>query len=334
MSSKKFLKIFFLSIFIIFFIIGGINYTIDPFNIFSHKNSLNKLQKGFNERLQKSVFLFYNTSLDYNAVLLGSSRSTYYNQNDYFKGKLYNFAFSGAQVQEYKKYLEFFNKINKKELDTIILGLDFYTYRMDKNIEAIKFPNETKLAFFINNYFLLSTLKYSLINIKRSYFNETGHRSYNRDNIVETTKVSYEDSKEQTIKRSKKYYENFIIDNTYKKNLLELKNTFNHSNFIIFIPPLSKPFLEEIYSDNKLFLIYMEWLKTLIDIFGEVYLFSNLDNKWSVNYEKYTMDGDHFYPEIGKEIFKQIITNKLDEGILLRKDNFKDFFSKYSIIER
>ncbi|MDK2042527.1 hypothetical protein [Aliarcobacter butzleri] len=54
----------------------------------------------------------------------------------------------------------------------------------------------------------------------------------------------------------------------------------------------------------------------------------------SVNYEKYTMDGDHFYPEIGKEIFKQIITNKLDEGILLRKDNFKDFFSKYSIIER
>lgn len=334
MKNKLFVHFFLIITILPLLLIGGINLFIDPFNIFSHKNSLNKLQRNFNERLQKSLFLYYNSPLDYDAVLLGSSRSTYYNQNDFSKSKLYNFSFSGAQISEYKQYLDFFIKVNKKELKTIILGLDFYTYRITSEIENIKFPTESKLSFFLNNYFLLSTLEHSLTNVSRSYFNKTGHRSYNRENIVETKEISYESSEKRAISRSKDYYKDFLVDNNYKKTLLELKKSFNNSDFIIFIPPLSKPFLERIYSNRELFLIYLDWLRILTEVFENIYLFSYIDNKWSIDYKKYTIDGDHYYPNVGKEVFNQIINNKLLDGIVLNKDNFNYIIKDYLNRER
>lgn len=334
MSYKIFVYLFFVISFSFIFLVGVVDFFIDPFNIFSHQNYLNKLQIDFNERLQKSVYLFYNTSLDYDALLLGSSRSTYYNQNDFEKAKLYNFSFSGAEISEYKKYIDFFNNVNQNELKMIILGLDFYTYRKNNHANDIIFPYELKILFFIKNYFSLYTLKYSLINMKRSYFNKTGHRSYDRNNIVKSDIVNSNISISNTLRRSKNYYNKFEVDYTYEGTLLDLKNRFKNTKFIIFIPPLSKPFLDKIYNNKELFSIYLKWLRSLINVFEKVYLFSIPNNEWSTNYKEYTMDGDHFYPKVGTEIFHQIGTNKLKDGILLTKGNFNEVFSFYLNRER
>lgn len=325
MSYKKWIFVTLFLILSIFLLVGIFNFFIDPFNIFSHKNKFNKLQIGFNERVQKSAYLKYNSNLNYDSILFGSSRATYYNSTSFQGLNLYNYSFSGAMPQEYELYLEFVKKLNKKELKNIILALDFYTFNNNKKIEEyIELPS-SKMIFFIKNYFTLNTFKFSLINIKRSLFNTTSHRSYTRENIVKSDKKEEKRVKELSFKRAKNYYQDFDINiKEYKKSIEVLKEGNKNLNFIVFVPPLSKPFLDTIFQDKELTQYYFDWLNLLVEIFDNIYTFS-ISNKYTNNYEKYSIDGDHFYPSACNEIVS-ILLNKRDntsEMIIINKKNIQ-----------
>lgn len=330
MLYKKWIISFFLISSFLIGSVGLVNYSIDPFNIFSHKNFLNSLSVGFNERIQKSVYLKYNSSQNYDAILLGSSRATFYNQK-LFKGvNLYNFSFSGSSPIEYNDYLEYAKKNNHKKISTIILGLDFYMcnsiYCHKENFPII----ENKIIFFFNNYFSLDTLKYSIINIKRSLLKTTGHRSYDRENIVHSDKVNSKRVELLSTQRSKTYYATFISYNKKYKNILfELKNKNKLSNFIVYTSPLSKDFLTEIYHDKKLVDFYFKWMRDMVSVFDKIYFFT-LSSPLSEKYTKYSIDGDHFYPEVGKIISDILMEEKSigTYGVVLNKQNIEKVIEK------
>jgi hypothetical protein len=329
MTTKKWLTLFFTCFFLIVGVIGIFNYIIDPFNIFSHKNRCNTLAVGFNERLQKSAYLKYNSAQNYNAILLGSSRATYYSFKAFNKLLLYNFSFSGAMPIEYNSYLEYAKKHNHKQFSTIVLALDFYTFNRDYQGEnMVELGN--KFLFFLNNYFSLDTMKYSIINCKRSLLHTTSHRSYNRENIVFSDKVQNEKVQLLAKVRSKTYYNSFKnYDKNYTIILNNLKKNNKTSNFIIYTPPLSKEFLEVIYKDKKLLNFYYLWLNQLVDIFGNIYCFT-IQSELSEHYEKYSLDGDHYYPQISSIIVKILMKEKKIDGygILLNQENIKQFIQK------
>ncbi|CAA6804563.1 MAG: Unknown protein [uncultured Sulfurovum sp.] len=325
MKSKKWIGLFMILSFLSIGSVGFFNYFIDPFNIFSHRHGLNSLAVDFNERLQKSAYLKYNSTQDYDAVLLGSSRATFYNST-MFKGmKLYNFSFSGSSPLEYNDYLDYAKKNNNRAFKTIILGLDFYTFNNNYQQEALpKIGN--KFSFFLKNYFSLDTMKYSIINVKRSLFQTTGHRSYDRENIVHSDAVEVARVRTLSKQRSKLYYASFDDYNRgYAETLESLKVNNKASKFIVYTSPLSKDFLEVIYEDEKLRKLYLMWLESILSVFDEVYCFT-VPSEFSENYEQYSIDGDHFYPEVG-HIIADVLTNHQNiagYGVMLNKNNNED----------
>ena len=333
MKSKIWVISFVIASLLLIASIGFFNYAIDPFNIFSHRNTLNSLGVDFNERVQKSAYLKYNSTQDYDAILLGSSRATFYNQKKFRGMNLYNFSFSGAMPVEYSRYLEFAKKNNSQPFSKIILGLDFYTFNSiyHKN----KFSKiGSKFSFFFKNYFSLDTMKYSIVNCKRSLFQTTGHRSYDRDNIVHSDKVNVDRVRFLSKSRSKNFYSTFKDYNKNYKNILKsLKENNIESKFIVYTSPLSQDFLDVIHQDEKLLKFYFIWLENIVSIFDKVYLFT-VPSELSKNYASYSIDGDHFYPEIGT-IIADILTedkNITDYGIILTKDNLKQFI-QHGVVE-
>ena len=333
MKSKKWVLSFTIVSFLLIGSVGFFNYVIDPFNIFSHRNILNSLSIDFNERVQKSAYLKYNSTQDYDAILLGSSRATFYNQKKFRGMNLYNFSFSGAMPIEYNDYLEFAKKNNNQAFSKIILSLDFYTFN------NIYHKNQfskigSKFSFFFKNYFSLDTMKYSIVNCKRSLFQTTGHRSYDRDNIVHSDKVKINRVKFLSKSRSKNYYSTFKDYNKdYKSILKSLKENNIASKFIVYTSPLSKDFLDVIYQDEKLLEFYFIWLENIVSVFDEVYFFT-VPSEFSKNYEFYSIDGDHFYPKIGAIIADILTENKniTDYGIIVRKDNLEQFI-QHGVVE-
>lgn len=328
MSVKKWIKIWFYINTIAIVGIVSLNFFIDPLWFFSYSHRLNSLQVDFDERLQKSIKLKYNENLDnIDTLLIGSSRSTYYDQSKFGDMKVFNFAFSGAYPIEYKYFINYSKTLKGEEFKNIILGLDFYGcgYKNDKkekqNLTYLSDLDRNQ-AYILSSYISLDALQYSLTNIARSITNHAGGRSYNRKNIVLADKQNTKKVEERAKTRSKTYWKNMKYNENYVNILQELKKQNTKTNFIIYTTPLSKPFLKVLYSDKKLKKFYFRWIKDMVFVFDKVYFFT-LPNKLSENYTIYSKDGDHFYPEATENISK-IISGQKDIkgfGIIITKDN-------------
>ncbi len=326
MSRKKWIKIWLYVNTLAIVGIVSLNFLIDPLWFFSHSHKLNSLQVDFDERLQKSIKLKYNENLEnIDTLLMGSSRSTYYDQSKFGNMKVFNFAFSGAYPYEYKYFINYAKSLKKNEFDNIILGLDFYGcgYKKDKKEKPDYLSDLDKNPLYIlSNYMSLDASRYSLTNIAKSITNHAGGRSYNRNNVVLADKKNIKQVEERAKNKSKIYWKNMEYDENYSNVLQGLKNQNQKSNFIIYTTPLSKPFLQVLYGNKKLKEYYFRWVRDMVLVFGKVYFFT-LPNKLSENYMSYTKDGDHFYPEAVENISK-IISGQKDIkgfGIIITRDN-------------
>ena len=58
MNSKKWIKILLILCILAVGFVGGINYLVDPLWTFSHSNRFNNAQNGFDERQQKTNYIF------------------------------------------------------------------------------------------------------------------------------------------------------------------------------------------------------------------------------------------------------------------------------------
>src|SRR4051794_2099220 len=108
--------------------IGGVasfNILIYPLWFFSHENRLNRGQVVFYERAQKTNWLQSHAG-EFDAVLLGSSRSTYIGQHDFAPWRLFNYAVSGMWPVEYRPYLDHFAEVNGRPPRRVVLGVDFF----------------------------------------------------------------------------------------------------------------------------------------------------------------------------------------------------------------
>lgn len=326
MSGKKWVKIWFSIVIIITPLIVVLNFWIDPLWFFTHSHKLNTLQIDFDERLQKSIKLKYNQDLnDIDTLLMGSSRTTYYDQSKFGNLKIFNFAFSGAHPIEYKYYINYAKSLKGDEFANIILGLDFYGCgkSRDKNITPDYLSDlKRDQLYILSHYTSLDATQYSLTNIFRSLANRAGGRSYNRNNVVIADKQDPKKVEKRAASRSKTYWKNLEYDENYSKILKELKIQNSRSNFIVYTTPLSQPFLKVLYHDKKFKKYYFRWIKDMVAVFGKIYFFT-LPSKLSENYAIYSKDGDHFYPDAVQNI-SNIITRRQDIkgfGVVITADN-------------
>jgi len=328
MNSKQWIKNYFLIVFLFLLSISLFNIIIDPLGIFKHSFHFNSLQNGFNERLQKTAQIKYKENInDYNTILLGSSRVTYYNKKSFGELKVFNYSFSDGNPNEYSKYIEFTKELKNKPFKNIILGLDFFSTSLnnqridDKSLELVK-SNKVLL-----NFLSFDLTKQSIKNIKKSINKSPQHRAYTREDIAITKIEDKQSVRKVAEKRAINYknYENYYYNEKYKDILLDLKDKNKTSNFIIFTTPLSKPFLNRIFNDTQLYNSYYRWIKDMVYTFDEIYFFT-YKNKFSEFYDILSKDGDHYYPESVKEISTLISGEKgLEQtGIIINHTNLDE----------
>ena len=339
MTNKKWITTFFIPIVLGMSFHGAINYTIDPLWTFSHSNKYNTKQNDFNERQQKTNHLYFNGLNKYEGILLGSSRSTFINQNDFINMKIYNYASNSMLPFEYSDYLNYAKNIKGQELKYIIIGADFYGSAVPQTVEF------EKPSFYINQtqeFMYRYKLLLSRDNFKQSKKNYTNYtkgteRYYDRFNIKYQKKIAEEDRKNRynlTIKKHLKTFSDdvYLYDKNYIKILKKIKEEHPTTKFIIFTSPVTANLLIAILKDKHKLKEYKRWLKEIIEVFGEVHHFMTI-NSITTNLQNYP-DDDHYYPHIAKLLANKLSNHKNSEipddfGIILNKNNFDSYFKNF-----
>lgn len=330
---RKWVKINLIVLGSVLLFIGAFNLFMDPFWCFEHKHRYNQFQKGMNERQQKANKIYF-TSEKYNSLLLGSSRTTYMNQNDFQNLKVFNFSATGMRPQEYKTYIDFVINDTKQPIDTIILGTDFFGYLsygafMYDNAPLI--TNTTKLPYYRwKVLFSFDALNNSFKNF-RDYLNPNNHTDrYNRDNVKNRVRFPINAGRNQQIQIDVKIYANEEYSSGPNPKFISLmsaiKEDYKDKKFIIYTTPISEPLFKELIKKGH-YQDYENWLRTLVSIYGEVHHFMYL-NSVSKNYLEYFADSNHAYVETNKLIAAEITNNPIeipnDFGMLLTKENLEE----------
>lgn len=335
MKAKRWINLFLLFSFLTILFIGSINYIIDPLWTFKHSNKFNNTQDGFDERQQKSNFIFNNGLKDFNGILLGSSRSTFINQNSFRNMKIYNYALNAMKPNEYKDYINFAKKSKDKDFEYIIIGLDFFGTNLltEAKIEKPQYYINTAQSSFYKYKMLLSlsTLKKSFKNIKNSLFGEK--LFYDRNNIKYQSVVSESERIKRFSMNMISQPSNFngakyIYNNEYINILKELKNENPNTKFIIFTSAITSDLLVSILKDEKRINEYERWLKETLEVFTEINHFMTI-NSITTNLNNYP-DADHAYPNIVSLIAKKLSEKNSDDipkdfGVLLTKGNIDNY---------
>ena len=313
MAAKQWIKRLFLTTFIIVILpvsaIMGFNFYIDPLWNFSHKNEYNDYQIGFDERQQKTNYMNSREHFEYDSLLMGTSRVTYMNEHVFKKEDVFNYSVSGFRIDEYLPYIQYATEKNGKEFKTIYLELYINSY--DKNVKSTHqdpsvYIEKAEDPFYkITSLFSYNTLQSALENFKISKANHySGPRSYNRENVAQTSYSNPELWNQFETNFQAAASQPFVYNEEYKAKLIELKNTFPNTKFIVFTDLIPAKRLEMIVSNEEHRKAYERWFREMIDVFGEIYSFHGT-NSVTTNPNNF-LDVFHFYPSIGDQMIKAI----------------------------
>ena len=322
---KKWIFFSLLTVISITSIISVLNYISNPLWCFNHNLKISKYKNQYNEREQKTNLLYFGKN-DYNAILMGSSRSSFINVNKSKKYNLFNYSIASLHIKEYKGYIDIANKINPNSTQTIILGLDFFSYLKDSKIA--KLPKE----FYSDRFKTLlsyDSLRKAKKNIKIK--NDTKERVYTYDYSVYTTKREPTETKKNMPDKienfTKRFYSSQGHYEEYTNILYKMKSSYPKSTFIVFTTPITKDLFIKL-KEHNLYEEYENWIKDLTFVFGEVHHFMYLNEITNNSYENF-YDGHHAYPNIATLILNQIENkNNKDFGMIINQKNITDILIK------
>ena len=322
---KKWIKINLSIVLLILFTIGLINLWMDPFWCFNHNHKYNSIQKGINERQQKANYIYFNTK-EFDTLLLGSSRTTYMDKNAFKNMSVFNFSAPGMRPHEYDTYIDFVLNDTNKEINNIIIGMDFFgylSYGLFMFNEANSVVQTTKTPFY--KYKMLvsfDALNNSIKNIRDNLKNRLDDR-YNRD-LVKRRNFSIH-SKEMIMKDieiySKTEYSSQPNPNYF--NIVSNIKTKYNKKFIVYTTPVSTPLFSKLIEMGH-YNNYENWLRTLVDVYGNVFHFMYI-NDITNDYLNTFADSNHAYTKTYTLIANKI-TNQVEKdfGILLTKENIEE----------
>lgn len=318
-------------------VLAGFNYYIDPLWNFSHANPYNHIQASFDERQQKTDYVTFG-KFDYNALILGSSRTSYINQNDFSGCRAYNYAVNNMLMEEYKGYTDYARQKNGRPFEYIFLGLDFFTTNLNLKLDNQFDPpsyyinRSNELGYRYKTLLSADVFRYAQQNYQTSVRGIPFNYDYNRNNIKTLLKADQTVRDEQIASSLKRYRTRIYADYKYrdvKKILLSLKKSNPDTQFVVFTTPVSAP-LYNLMVEMGLWPRYEQWLTDLVDVFGEVYCFT-YPNTITSNLNNY-YDAGHFYPYIGTLVAHRVTGTAdpnlpADFGILLTPETLPGFIN-------
>lgn len=296
----------------------ALNFTIDPYWTFKHSNVLNNKQIDFDERQQKTNYLYF-VNNKFDSLLLGSSRTTYIRE-DAFYTKVFNYSSNGMYPYEYEYFINIFKKLTGQTPRKIILGVDFFGSNQNENQKPHKqqyYENTTEHLYKLKLLLNYNVLRYSIQNIKQNFALKRNY--YNRERIknIKPTK----DLNTQILSTIK-YLKNYQYDNNLLPYWSILQNKFQDSEFIVFTTPITMTQLKA-YRDAGLVTFYFQWLHDLVNAFGSISHFMTI-NAYTADDNNF-FDSNHFTPSFGKLIAQELLSKRNKIGIILDKTTIDDY---------
>ena len=292
----------------------------DPMLVLPFVHRFNNRVRFINERQQKTnqlFFLDYYGKQNFDGIILGSSRSTGIDPA-LFKPEytVYNYAAAAFRPNEALTYLQFAQRLYGKDLRVIVLGLDFMAANGQPSKSRIKggmpvsyIEDVHKPFFTLANLFSLKALHLST-RILRANWHPTKEFYYERKplRVVEYFRPGPEEQNaafQDTLRVYQNIYHTFQYNPDYKTVLMEIKQHFPHTRFLVFTTPVALPHLQLIQEENIL-PQYQQWLRDITEVFGEVWHFMD-NNTVSRDYTRYFSDSHHLYPAETRRIIHRML---------------------------
>lgn len=337
MTAKRFALIWFVLVLLSLAGLVGFNGWVDPLWLGTHENAWNTRQWGFDERQQKTNRLRFG-EVQYNALLFGSSRSSYISQKDFTKHLVFNYSAGGMRPAEFSDYLDFAVLQHGKPFNVVYLGLDFFaanaTYPSTAAKPSMVIQRNADELYRLSVLLSEDTLRKS-IRYARDSKSEFGCDCYDRHNVKFRPARPKDEAAaalaEDLEMYRKQVYANFEYDATLRKTLEGLRIRNPETHFVAFTTPESKR-LFDLVAEMGLTKKYRLWLDDITSVFGGVYVFSG-DNSVTREGTNYA-DGHHFYPQVGTWIAKRL-ENRLgvpeDFGVWVANGQVDAYLRKQSL---
>lgn len=293
-------------------VVASYNAVIDPLWFFSHENRWNGNQVGFDERQQKTNRALFGT-FDYNAILLGSSRSTYIDQRQFEGVRTFNFAVSGMRPVEYPAYLQFARQLQGKPLAQAFIGLDFFASSRNYSSGA---ANPEQYFSTARRPFYRAEMLLSADTLKKARESVASRDKecdcYDRGNVKHLRRLSMEEHRElvqKDLAHFRKLYGDYVYDERLPPLWKQLKSENSGTQFVIFTTPISAALFGELVKAGRLPDLE-RWLRDAVEAFGEVTDFMGV-NSITIQDQRY-QDASHFYPATGDLIARRLSGSAVD----------------------
>lgn len=333
MKARKFVYLIILTLSTLLVIVMATNFIVDPLYTFKQTRKININHKDFNERLQKTNYLKYIDN-NFDALLIGNSRATYINTNNFNIGhKIFNYSINALSPLEYETVIDNFILLTGHNPKVIMIGVDLFTLVMETHIEEFDkiLKNQTDPLYRYKSLISFDTFLLSLKNIlstiqlsigmsdrKQRFYNRYLEKGSSIKNVVSNTEYI-----ELAGLHEFKFPHELILS-----TLEKIKLKYNQSQFIIITLPIHSFLLKNWVQNEDFLKSYHYALEELVDTFGEVHHFLYFDPVFADDTNFY--DVFHFYPYIGNLIVDHI-NNEIKTqniGILLNKSNIQSYLNK------
>ena len=309
----NFIKVFFLTSFLLISLLLGFIYSIDPYdkygiNVFGFET------KAFAMARENKFNMLEFGKKNYEAFVIGSSSAHRLHTSDvekFTKFKTFNYAVQHTTPEDYLAITRhIFSKAKPKLilLQMDLYGLNenfktdtrFYTSPLKKYLEDTPAESSTQ-SFLDQDYLTLSAIADSF---KVIWVNITGTV---RHLYLEDGNYHKEKPITDKIRVTQFSYKNYIFSEKRKELLREIQKVCNQNGvrLIVWSATYSLEHVERIEKDKKLRLILEEYKRVLASIFNEVYDFTNLGVA-PYNDLKYFRDSSHPTRELFSQMLKII----------------------------
>lgn len=305
---QKFLKFYLSTVFGISLIVSLINWIIDPF-VFFGRNTLGAYALTEREFKKSKV-----NSYSHNALLLGSSKTTYINPKHLKKYNFFNASFSNALPEEILHYLQTYLKNNNHQnLEMVIIGLDLQTLNQEMNPlitledETVRDYIENLLSINVFHQSLNTVLKSQKGNFSDLIILEHGQRNPIQKDLKDSKLETYDYGYSMEV--MKNTISSFKLPKERLQILEQIKQLLdsNSVNYVVFFNPINSTIMNRFEKSPN----YSEFLKTqkkLDEIFPNFVDLS--DSQYSDPKYFYKHDVIHYKPLTGKLFLNEILDNQ------------------------
>ena len=311
--------------FVTSFILGsvaGINWLIDPL-WYDHGNILTGKNFAFNERITKTnLFLRTKDKVNYNCIILGSSRVTALRKSEFTNNNCFNYALKGAEIPDFVSYGNFL-KNQGIDPDIVYIGIDGFNFVEKERKEQPPITVQSlQTQSPLEAYLSADVLLFSVMTLLGVSPDPGNFYDQNFEPVDFAAPPTYDPS----------FYNPAALqrcDLSTVETFASLKEFFPNAKFVAYVPPRSAWSMVNDTYGRGLMDCYLSAFHQLSQKFDAMYDFS-IPSEVTQNPDN-TFDGSHYSVKVNNRIAK-ILQGEPDDTFGLKVDDYN--FDDYRIIYR